>query len=75
MKKKNTNSINTNTNEVNNNEEKETTMNANNLSIFELMKMIDHNTKKIARMSQKIDKLQNMNEDLKTQLKSKIENI
>ena len=71
MKKKNTN----NTNEVNNNEEKETTMNTNNLSIFELMKMIDHNTKKIARMSQKIDKLQNMNEDLKTQLKSKIENI
>ena len=66
---------NTNTNEVNNNEEKETTMNTNNLSIFELMKMIDHNTKKIARMSQKIDKLQNMNEDLKTQLKSKIENI
>ena len=73
MKKKNMN--NTNTNEVNNNEEKETTMNTNNLSIFDLMKMIDHNTKKIARMSQKIDKLQNMNEDLKTQLKTMIEEI
>lgn len=71
--KKNTN--NTNTNEVKNREEKETTMKTDNLSIFELMKMIDHNTKKIARMSQKIDKLQNINEDLKTQLKSKIETI
>ena len=71
--KKNTN--NTNTNEVKNREEKETTMKTDNLSIFELMKMIDHNTKKISRMSQKIDKLQNINEDLKTQLKSKIETI
>lgn len=71
--KKNTN--NTNANEVKNHEEKETTMKTDNLSIFELMKMIDHNTKKISRMSQKIDKLQNINEDLKTQLKSKIETI
>lgn len=69
--KKNTN----NTNETKNTEEKETTMKADNLSMLELMKMIDHNTKKIARLSQKIDRLQNINEDLKTQLKSKIENI
>lgn len=70
--KKNTN---TNTNEVQNNEEKENKMKTDNLSMFDLMKMIDHNTKKIARLSQKMDKLQNANEDLKKMLKSKIENI
>lgn len=69
--KKNTN----NTNETKNTEEKETTMKTDNLSMFELMKMIDHNTKKIARLSMKMDKLTNLNEELKGKLKSMIENI
>lgn len=64
-----------NTNEVKNEEVKDTSAKNDNLTMFELMKMIDHNTKKIARLSQKIDRLQNINEDLKTQLKSKIETI
>ena len=62
-------------NEVNNTEEKEVIVETNELSIFELMKMIKHNTKKIAGLSVKIDRLQNINEELKEQLKSKIENI
>lgn len=45
------------------------------MSMFDLMKMIDHNTKKVERLSMKIDKLQNLNEDLKTQLKTMIEEI
>lgn len=62
-------------NEVNNTEEKEVIVETNELSMFELMKMIEHNTKKIAGLSAKIDRLQNINEELKEQLKSKIENI
>lgn len=62
-------------NEVNNTEEKEVIVETNELSMFELMKMIEHNTKKIAGLSVKIDRLQNINEELKEQLKSKIENI
>ena len=62
-------------NEVKNTEEKEVIVETNELSMFELMKMIDHNTKKIAGLSAKIDRLQNINEELKEQLKSKIENI
>lgn len=59
-------------NEVKNTEEKEVIVETNELSMFELMKMIDHNTKKIAGLSAKIDRLQNINEELKEQLKSKI---
>lgn len=62
-------------NEVKNTEEKEVIVETNELSMFELMKMIEHNTKKIAGLSAKIDRLQNINEELKEQLKSKIENI
>lgn len=62
-------------NEVKNPEEKEVIVETNELSMFELMKVIEHNTKKIAGLSAKIDRLQNINEELKEQLKSKIENI
>lgn len=65
MSKKNMNEV---KNETNNNEEKQ-------MSMFDLMKMIDHNTKKIARLSMKMDKLTNLNEELKGKLKSMIENI
>lgn len=53
--------------------EKET--NVENMSMFDLMKCIEHNTKKIERLSMKIDKLQNLNEELKSQLKTMIEEI
>ena len=43
--------------------------------MFDLMKMIDHNTKKVERLTMKIDKLQNLNEELKAQLKTMIEEI
>lgn len=67
---------NTKNNEVKNEEvKKEVVMEKHELSLFELMKMIDHNTKKIAGLSMKIDRLQNANNELKEQLKSKIENI
>lgn len=62
-------------NEVKNTEEKEVVVETNELSMFELMKMIEHNTKMIAKLSMKIDRLQNLNSELKEQLKSKIENI
>ena len=62
-------------NEVNNTEDWEVIVETNELSMFELMKMIEHNTKKIAGLSAKIDRLQNINEELKEQLKSKIENL
>lgn len=65
-------STNNNTNEVKNEEVKSE---KKELSMRDIIRMIDHNTKMISRLSQKIDRLQNVNEDLKTQLKSKIENI
>lgn len=65
-------STNTNTNEVKNEEVKSE---KKELSMRDIIRMIDHNSKMISRLSQKIDRIQNVNEDLKTQLKSKIENI
>ena len=45
------------------------------MSMFDLMKMIDNNTRKIERYSMKIDKLNNLNIELKSQLKTMIEKI
>ena len=45
------------------------------MSMFELMKVIEHNNKKIAGLSMKIDRLQNINKELKEELKKKIDSI
>ena len=59
------------TNKMSNEAETETKT----VSMFSLMKMIDSNTSKIERFSMKIDKLNNLNAELKSQLKSMIEKI
>lgn len=64
------NKKNDNKNEVKNENKKE-----KEVSMFDLMKMIDNNTRKIERYNMKIDKLNNLNIELKSKLKTMIENI